>query len=405
MNKKKILWISLCAPYDAVVHAGGKIHNRTVKALQNSQKFEIFLISFCREYEVPLLDLDQYHIKNNIITISGHPVKQVLKKIINIGSTLNPFHKYAGIVPNFQKHYALKAAQDYLIKGEQPDIIILDWTQIVVLYPQLVKWFPTSKFVMIEVDVAFLGYKRKIDIASNSFQKRFMKLRYEKLKKIELNALLHSDLVIVNNHKDKKLLLHNNLPEDKLFVLDPFYTDYSRIQWNQTTNNILFLGSMERSENYKSVIWFIENVFSKIENPEVKLVILGGNPHHSLEKYRSSRIQLTGFVPDVSTYFSTCMCFIAPLIMGAGIKIKVIEALSAGIPVLTNEIGIEGIPAIKEQDYFHCETAEDYLNIIDCLTKQKINVSKLSENAKKVIKDNFNYSEKITHMIDRIYEC
>lgn len=405
MNRKKVLWISLCAPYDTVAHAGGKIHNMYLKNMHNSGYFDISLLSFCYEYEVPYLDLDKYQIKNQIKVISDHPVKKFIKKIYNIESVCNPFQKYAGIVPNYQKHYALKMARKYSEKNEQPDIVILHWTQMAVLYPRVVKWFPTSTFVMIEEDVSFLSYRRKADLSQNYFKKQFLKYRYKKLKNIELDVLSVADLTIVNNHKDEKLLLNNGLPLKKIFVSVPFFTDYSNVQWKPVTQNILFFGSMMRAENYKSVIWFIEKVFYKISDPNIKLIIVGGNPHPSLKKYQNSRIRMTGFVEDVSPFFADSMCFIAPLVMGAGIKIKVLEAFSAGIPVLTNEIGIEGIPAVRERDYLHCETPDDYLAAISSLSKGMIDAESLSVNSKKVIKDHFNFSERINHMIQRIYEC
>ena len=94
---------------------------------------------------------------------------------------------------------------------------------------------------------------------------------------------------------------------------------------------------------------------------------------------------LMGVLPFVLAYQ-----VIAPLVMGAGIKVKVLEALSAGVPLLTNEIGMEGIDAENEKEYFHCQTAGDYIRVLDTFfdSEDKLNAMSIAE--KKFVKNNFN---------------
>ena len=79
--------------------------------------------------------------------------------------------------------------------------------------------------------------------------------------------------------------------------------------------------------------------------------------------------------------------------LGAGIKIKVVEALSAGIPVLTNEIGIEGINAKAGKDYFYCSEAKDYIETIEKLENNPQLFSMLSTNAKYFVEKNLDYEK------------
>ena len=75
----------------------------------------------------------------------------------------------------------------------------------------------------------------------------------------------------------------------------------------------------------------------------------------------------------------------APLILGAGIKVKILEAMYSGIPVLTNDIGIEGIEAEDKKDYYHCVTAEEYEKVI-----RTIYSTESSVNGKEKIVKEFN---------------
>ena len=75
--------------------------------------------------------------------------------------------------------------------------------------------------------------------------------------------------------------------------------------------------------------------------------------------FKPDVITVTGFVKEISKYFEQSLCLVAPLVLGAGIKIKVLEAMSAGLPVLTNQIGIEGIPAQNGIHYYYCERPQE----------------------------------------------
>lgn len=98
---------------------------------------------------------------------------------------------------------------------------------------------------------------------------------------------------------------------------------------------------------------------------------------------------ITGFVNDTLPYFESSMCLVAPLVLGAGIKVKILEAMSSGIPVLTNDIGIEGIPAENGSTYFHCNDAETYNKIIRQLYSGEIDTETVSIKSREFMKQLF----------------
>ena len=140
-------------------------------------------------------------------------------------------------------------------------------------------------------------------------------------------------------------------------------------------------------ENYLSALWFIENVMPQLHN--YIFIIIGNKPPKELMEKSSNNIIVTGYVPDIIPYFSDALCIVAPLLLGAGIKIKILEGLSSGIPVLTNTIGIEGIPARKGIDYIECNTAEDYIVNIKKLSNDEDYANYIAQNGQKMINKSF----------------
>ena len=204
--------------------------------------------------------------------------------------------------------------------------------------------FPGLKIIASEPDVTFVGYERKSHYYKGLKHIAWVhKAKWEK--KLELNALRCCDLTLPQNPDNCKLLEKEGIDKGKLMWLSPYFTNMSDCIRNSNGRDILFFGAMSRPENYLSAIWFIENVMSALSDIDIRFIVMGDNPPEQLLAYENNRIIITGFVDEPESYFASSLCFVAPLLIGAGIKVKVLEALSSGIPVLTNEIGIEGIPA------------------------------------------------------------
>ena len=399
----KILWISYRVPYDSVPHAGGKIHNFYLKKLSKKTNYDIHLVSFYLNSEKEKIDLDKTKIKNTLICRDDLEKKlSFFQKIENYLIRLNPFNEKIDLIVN----RFLKAALgkiECICTNKSPDLIILQWTQIVSMLHILKKKYPNAIIIAIEEDVTFLSLKRRYDYTKNIIHKFLLCVEIWKMKKIEKKCLEIADLTILNNKKDEKLLQNNGI-DANVWVWTPFFQNMLPLDCSCSGKQILFYGAMSRPENYLSAIWFIEKVFiPKLEQSGFCFIVVGGNPHELIKKYdNGNSIRIVGFVDDISSYFEESLCLVAPLVMGAGVKIKVVEAMSAGIPVLTNEIGIEGIFAENGKDYLFCKTPEDYEESIIKLTNEIGLAKKLGENAKAFIRRNYDYERDAMTFYEKI---
>jgi glycosyltransferase involved in cell wall biosynthesis len=296
----------------------------------------------------------------------------------------------------------IKTARKLKKANYQPDIIILEWSQILFLSTKIRIIFPNSIIIANEYDVSFLGQEREYLRIEKGFKKSLKNIKYLKMKKVELNSMTSCHLIVTQNVKDFELLLNEGIAKEKQLMIAPFFTNMLDMSRENTLLDIIFIGAMNRKENYLSAIWFIENVFNHIQDNRIKFIIIGANPHKSLFRYASKKIIITGYVSDINLYFSNSLCMVAPLVLGAGIKVKILEGLSAGIPILTNNIGIEGIPAKDEVHYIFCNTPNDYLNniyrLINCTSYSK----NISINAKHFMVDNFNYEKSFENYVKKI---
>ncbi|MDR3543884.1 MAG: glycosyltransferase [Desulfosporosinus sp.] len=402
--KNNVLWVSLRAPYDTVAHASGKIHNFYLKKLQNSKKFNIKLITFFNDDEAEKLDFEKYGI--DTIAINATRVENdisFLIKVINVAYHVCGRNKYLDLITRKLNMMAIEKIKQLKVENNYyPDVIILQWTQIITLLPTMKKIFPKTKIVVIEEDVTFLAVTRRIELSSSNVKKIYHKLEEISVKRIERKCLSNANLVILNNNKDLDLIIENGI-QCTSWVWSPYFQNMLNAKRNRCNKDIVYYGAMSRPENWKSTIWFIENVLGHIKDEDVRLLIIGNKPNEELLKYDDGKkILVVGFVENIEPYFSTSLCLVAPLVLGAGIKIKVLEALSSGIPVLTNEIGIEGIPAQDKKEFLFCSQPEEYVRAIKFLIDNQKEADKIEICAKKFINENYNCEADAIELADRI---
>lgn len=402
--KRKILYISMCLPFDKAFHAGGKTLCYYINQFANDSNNEVTLIAKVLPDEEIFVRQVNAKIKLYTVSTPKRGLKRHLAYLKSINSKFNPVYKYGNtltyeIYKQIEMHIRnLKGT------GYSPDVVILEWTSMLLFINKVKDYFPNAVYVASEHDVTFLGKMRQYKNRKNKIWRYIGKVSYEAMKKHELAAADKCNLVVTHNHKDKKLLLDAGISSDKLDVIAPYYDKFPCMDRTPNHKDIIFYGAMNRGENSSSAIWFINNVMPLLDDCDVKFIVIGNKPPKELLELQGDRVLVTGFVDDPAPYFRTAMCLVAPLLLGAGVKVKIIEALSSGIPVLTNDIGIEGIDAENGKDYFHCVAPKDYEKVIKDLINNRINIKEVSWNAHSLIEEKYNLQASYDNYSNRIYQ-
>ena len=122
---------------------------------------------------------------------------------------------------------------------------------------------------------------------------------------------------------------------------------------------MLFLGSWRHDPNRIAVDWFVRQVMPLIlaGEPDARLVIAGSDPppEHTYADY-ARHIRMLGFVEDVREPLGRYAVFVCPILSGSGVRVKLLEAFAAGIPVVSTRVGAEGLAA-KDGEF--CALADD----------------------------------------------
>lgn len=403
--RRKVLWAALMAPYGAVAHAGGQTAFHYITSLASSTALDLSVFAFCEPREVTMLDLSEHGVDASYAVYETGLIARLVRGVANLESRLNPFNRYAGILSNHQVLMLKRHLRKLIGTGRAPDVVVLQWTQMALLAPWVRRVLPSCRIVCVEEDVTFARLEREAKLAESPAKRAIGRWRFRRLRSIELRALAHADWVTVNNDKDHALLCGSGVPRARILRVSPYYTDLSAIDDANSEGGALFFGAMARPENHDAVMWFVDRVLrAPLGGLPVGLTVLGAGPRAGLVARAGDDLRVVGYQRDIRPFFENALCFVAPLRLGAGIKVKVLEAMSAGLPVLTTPVGIEGIPAVAGRDYLPCETPEDFREAILRLLDDSDLRRQLGRNARRCVHDHFDREQSVQTLLNALLE-
>lgn len=159
--------------------------------------------------------------------------------------------------------------------------------------------------------------------------------------------------------------------------------------------HLLFIGNLKWYPNRDAIVYFIKEVWPELvkECPLVKLTVVGAHPPEELVRLasRDARLQVTGFVEDMRPYFRRADIVICPIRDGGGTRLKILDAMAMGKPIVTTSIGCEGIDVVPGRDVFIAETARDFIAHIKSLMANPSMKAEVSSSVRKIAERKYSW--------------
>jgi len=133
-------------------------------------------------------------------------------------------------------------------------------------------------------------------------------------------------------------------------------------------NKVVFVGKMDIPHNSSAAVYFCRRIWPRIRRraPGAVFYIVGKSPTAEVRRLQDEcpGVVVTGEVVDVKRIVCDAALMVAPLLFGTGIKTKILEAMSWGVPVVTNRIGSEGLDALDGEELFICESEDEMVESV-----------------------------------------
>ncbi len=144
----------------------------------------------------------------------------------------------------------------------------------------------------------------------------------------------------------------------------PMRTSQRTEPFHSTRFEILWLGGFDWPPNAQGARWFMQHVwprFLQLTDTDVLLRLVGGSPPQELRSYADDPcVEVPGHVPDISPLKQRSDVLIAPLLTGSGVRVKTVEAMASGLPVVATTKGYEGLDCVADRDLLVTDDPEEF---------------------------------------------
>jgi len=228
---------------------------------------------------------------------------------------------------------------------------------------------------------------------SSGLRSNYLRNLSKRIKRFEINHLNNYDLLVPITDRDGQIL-------DELGNTKPRHTSQTGIDFASlvpTAKKLEFpslfhIGALDWAPNQEGLIWFFDHCWKRIhqENPQLKFYLAGRNAPEWFERLiKLEGVEYLGEINDAYDFINSKAVMVVPLFSGSGMRIKIIEGMALGKPIVTTDIGTEGIPTENGFNILIANDADQFVEAITRLINDRALSDEIGKNAIGFIQEKF----------------
>ncbi len=295
--------------------------------------------------------------------------------------------------------------QEIIIEN-QPDIIQLEGSYQAIFIPAIRK-VSKSPLILRSHNVEWRIWKRLAENQRNPFKRFYLNHLCQKIERFEIETLPLFDGIVAITEKDEQW--YRDQGYEKVLRTINAGVNFSEIppyKTNRFLNRIGFIGSLEWKPNIEGLKWFIENVWSRVNEdfPDAELHIAGKNPPDWMSDWKVPAMKFHGMVPDSNAFLDNVHIFIVPLLSGSGMRLKVVEAMARGKCVVSTLVGAEGIHVENGKDILLESDPDRMAELLIEMLRNPERSTEIAENGRKTARSKYDWRNLI-RKFEEVYEA
>lgn len=349
-------------------------------------------------HEVTILAMNT--VKHHV-TLSEIPesVKELAEfKLVNVPARISPVSALLNLIFSKKPYNAVRfisktfaAELKKVLHENEFDIIQLEGLYVCPYIP-VIRANSKAKIIYRAHNIEHEIWSRTA-IMAHGLENWYLKNLSKRIKLFEIQTLNKYDLLVPITGRDGAIL-------DKLGNKKPRHVSQTGIDSSVLIPNsknlkhptLFHIGSLEWSPNQEGLIWFFENCWDAIREkyPELRFYIAGRNAPVWFQRVLNlTNVVFMGEVADAYEFINSKSIMVVPLFSGSGMRIKIIEGMALGKPIVTTAIGTEGISTTSDVNIVVTEDAAGFVQSVSDLIENREYFDKISKNAIEYIHENF----------------
>ena len=395
----QILYLSQVLPYP--LDAGPKM--RSYYVLRHLvQNHDVTLVTFVRDSDRPefVSHLEEFCYAVHPVQMQRSKAKDA-KFLLQSMVSQKPFLITRDYVP------AMIDTLRQLTDSQKFDVIHADqlWMAQYALAAKSMQ--PSARLIIDKHNAVHHIPKRLASEEKNILKRLFLAREAKNMAKFEQDTLKEFNYSVWVTDVDRQAILpqsnkSNSSSPSMVIPICGNPDQVAPIERNPNGRRITFLGGLHWPPNAQGILWFAQHVFPKVQAqvPEAILTAIGKNPPAGLI---GPGIETTGYVDDPIPYLNETSVFIVPLHAGGGMRVKILDAWSWGLPIVSTTIGAEGIDITAGSDILIADTADEFAQAVISILGNQVLAQQLAKNGRQTILEKYNW-QTVYSAWDHVYQ-
>jgi glycosyltransferase involved in cell wall biosynthesis len=283
------------------------------------------------------------------------------------------------------------------------DLWHCEWTP----YAEVLRGVPGGRRLVIAHNVESVIWQRYYETEANVLKRWYIGRQWRKFERFERRVLGEVDRAVAVSDEDANLLRHEFGARRVDVVengVDPAYFRPRAVR--REPGQVLFLGSLDWRPNLDGVRQLLERVFPVVREaePTAALWLVGRNPPEWLRRQAANLpgVALHGSVPDVRPFLDRCALMVVPLRIGGGSRLKILEALASGTPVVSTRVGAEGLRLEDGQHLTVVESIDDLAPALIAALRDPAFLQRQVDEGRRRVLQQYDW-DRLTDVLERIW--
>lgn len=364
--------IAMNAVIEGLIRAGHRVRVLTV----NTNKYFIKMDEIPRDYR------QRTHIEAVYIDLSIRP----LEAFFNLFSRQS-YHVQRFITREFEQKLI------EILQQEEFDIIQIEMLYLAP-YVRTIRRFSSARIVLRAHNIEHRIWERIARNCKNPLKRLYLGHIYRTLKRYELHALDQFDGVVAITRNDASFFRQTGTATPVIDI--PFgihLDDYPEPpSCEYATPSLFHIGAMNWYPNMEGIRWFLHHVWPLIhrEFPDLKFSLAGRNIPEWMYNLRIPNLEVVGEVEDAMAFIRSKCIMVVPLFSGSGIRIKIVEGMTAARTIISTPVGAEGIHCENGKNILLATTPEEFAGAVRSCILDPEKCRLIGKNARMLIEEEHN---------------
>lgn len=278
------------------------------------------------------------------------------------------------------------------VERVRPDVIHIDHLQMA----QFVDFGSDPKTVLDQHNVESIIVRRIAETSPSPGMRLYARLEWPKLRGYELRSCRKADLVTTVSDEDR-IALQAMDPDLTHIHTVPIGVDtdyFQPVDRNAGSVNILSIGTMHWPPNVESMLYFYKEILPLVRKqiPNCTLTIAGQQPVAAIRALAADpAVRVTGYVSDAREVARDCGVFVVPLLSGSGVRVKILNAMAMGLPIVSTSVGAEGLDARPGTAVLIADTPEGFARAVVEVMKRRDLAERLGREGRALVCEKYSW--------------